>query len=147
MAALVYAGPQPLPVRQIGPAGVVYRSADDERVLVVFAGAGAARRLAAAPEEERGEALAALAGSRPESTRAAGWSAAPAAPGRRDVHGGHGSYLILGPGDLLSWGVRLGEPHGRVHFAGSEASRLPSYMNGAVVAGERTAREVLAQLD
>jgi monoamine oxidase len=31
-----------------------------------------------------------------------------------------------------------------VHFAGSEASVLPSYMNGAVLAGERAAAEILA---
>ena len=54
-----------------------------------------------------------------------------------------GSYLIFGPGDLLDWGRRLAEPHGRIHFAGSEASVLPSYMEGAVRAGERAAEEVL----
>jgi monoamine oxidase len=55
-----------------------------------------------------------------------------------------GSYLIFGPGDLTTWGRRLAEPHGRVHFAGSEASDLPSYAEGAVRAGERAADEVLA---
>jgi monoamine oxidase len=54
-----------------------------------------------------------------------------------------GSYLIFGPGDLTTWGHRLAEPHGRLHFAGSEASALPSYVEGAVRAGERAAAEVL----
>jgi monoamine oxidase len=55
-----------------------------------------------------------------------------------------GSYVIFGPGDLTTWGRRLAEPHGRIHFAGSEASALPSYVEGAVRAGERAADEVLA---
>jgi monoamine oxidase len=55
-----------------------------------------------------------------------------------------GAYLILGPGDLTGWGHRLAEPHGRIHFAGSEASSLPSYAEGAVRAGERVANDVLA---
>ena len=54
------------------------------------------------------------------------------------------SYLIFAPGDLGSWGARLGDPDGRVHFAGAETSELPSFMEGAVRAGERAAAEVLA---
>jgi monoamine oxidase len=53
------------------------------------------------------------------------------------------SYVIFGPGELTSWGGRLGEPHGPVHFAGAETSELPSFMEGAVRAGERAAAEVL----
>ena len=55
-----------------------------------------------------------------------------------------GSYLILGPGQLLDWGGRLGEPHGRIHFAGVERAALKSYMEGAVRAGEDVAVEILA---
>jgi monoamine oxidase len=55
-----------------------------------------------------------------------------------------GSYLIFGPGHLTSGGHRLAEPHGRVHFAGSEASELPSYAEGALRAGERAADEAFA---
>jgi monoamine oxidase len=55
-----------------------------------------------------------------------------------------GTYLILGPGHLTTWGGRLVEPHGRIHFAGAEASTLPSYMEGAARAGERAAAEILA---
>jgi monoamine oxidase len=54
------------------------------------------------------------------------------------------SYLIFAPGEMGSWGARLGAPDGRVHFAGAETSALPSFMEGAVRAGERAAAEVLA---
>jgi hypothetical protein len=54
------------------------------------------------------------------------------------------SYLIFAPGELAGWGSRLGEPDGRVHYAGAEASALPSFMEGAALAGERAAAEVLA---
>jgi monoamine oxidase len=104
--------------------GVVYRSDADQRLLVLFAGSHAAGRphtlRARVPD---GGAFHAVDWSRETATR--------------------GSYLIFGPGDLLGWGTRLAEPHGRVHFAGSETSPLPSYMDGAVVAGERAAREIL----
>jgi monoamine oxidase len=87
-------------------------------LLALFAAAGAAARA------RKRATLAAVDWSRERFTR--------------------GSYLIFGPGQLTSWGHRLAEPHGRVHFAGSEASNLPSYMEGAVRAGERAANEVLA---
>ena len=54
------------------------------------------------------------------------------------------SYLIFGPGELRGWGARVGDPAGPIHFAGAEASDLPSFMEGAVRAGERAAAEVLA---
>jgi monoamine oxidase len=54
------------------------------------------------------------------------------------------SYLIFAPGELRGWGARLGEPDGRVHYAGAETSQLPSFMEGAVRAGERAAVEVIA---
>jgi monoamine oxidase len=54
------------------------------------------------------------------------------------------SYLIFAPGELHGWGARLGEPEGPVHYAGAETSQLPSFMEGAVRAGERAAAEVLA---
>jgi monoamine oxidase len=53
------------------------------------------------------------------------------------------SYLIFAPGELAAWGRSLGEPDGRVHYAGAETSDLPSFMEGAVRAGERAAAEVL----
>jgi len=51
---------------------------------------------------------------------------------------------IFAPGELDGWGSRLGEPDGRVHYAGAETSALPSFMEGAAQAGERAAAEVLA---
>ena len=54
------------------------------------------------------------------------------------------SYLILAPGQLTGWGDRLSARQGRVHLAGAEASELPSFMEGAVRAGERAAAEVAA---
>jgi monoamine oxidase len=52
------------------------------------------------------------------------------------------SYLILAPGQLTTWGDVLREPDGLVHVAGAEASLLPSFMEGAVRAGERAAEEI-----
>jgi monoamine oxidase len=54
------------------------------------------------------------------------------------------SYLIFAPGELAGWGSRLGDPDGRVHYAGAETSALPSFMEGAARAGERAAAELLA---
>jgi len=54
------------------------------------------------------------------------------------------SYLIFAPGELDTWGRGLGDPDGRVHYAGAETSAMPSFMEGAAQAGERAAGEVLA---
>jgi monoamine oxidase len=52
----------------------------------------------------------------------------------------------LGPGALTRHGPWLRRSVGRVHFAGSETSDYwIGYMDGAVRAGERAAREVVAQ--
>lgn len=53
------------------------------------------------------------------------------------------SYLVFGPGQLTGWAPSLAEPAGRVHMAGAETSVLPSFMEGAVLAGERVAGELL----
>jgi monoamine oxidase len=113
-----------LPV--VGAEGVVFASPEDPRVLVRFAGAGAARRTF--PFDR-------LAGEEPAARVAVDWSREPWS---------RGSYLILGPGHLTTWAHRLAEPHGRIHFAGAERSALRSYMEGAVRGGEATAAEVLA---
>jgi hypothetical protein len=54
------------------------------------------------------------------------------------------SYLIFAPGELDGWGSRLADPDDRIHYAGAETSALPSFMEGAALAGERAAAEVLA---
>jgi monoamine oxidase len=106
--------------------GHIYRSAEDAKLVIRFAGAGAARR---------DVDLAAFLGEAPRARAAADWSREPWT---------RGSYLILGPGHLLRWGGRLGEAHGRIHFAGAERSALKSYMEGAARGGEEAAREILA---
>ena len=108
----------------VSASGIVYEPAPGRPVLGVFAGADAARR----------PVLKAV-GPVPDAFVAADWTA---------ERFSRGSYLIFGPGDLTEWGRRLAEPHGRIHFAGAETSDLPSYMEGAVRAGERVAREVAA---
>ena len=47
------------------------------------------------------------------------------------------------PGATAAYGSTIREPHGRVHWAGTETSTYWSgYMDGAVRAGERAAAEV-----
>jgi len=106
--------------------GHVYQSAHDANLVVRFAGAGAARKSVDLPQ---------LLGEAPNAHATVDWRGEPWT---------RGSYLILGPGQLLRWGQRLGEPHGRVHFGGAERSTLKSYMEGAARGGEEVAREVLA---
>jgi monoamine oxidase len=109
---------------EVSPAGVLFQPDPRVSLLGLFAAAGAAR----------GAASFAPPGG-PRAKAAADWTA---------ERFSRGSYLIFGSGDLTTWGCRLAEPHGRIHFAGSEASALPSYIEGAVQAGERAADEVLA---
>jgi monoamine oxidase len=109
---------------EVSPAGVLFQPDPRVPLLGLFAAAGAAR----------GAASFAPPGG-PRAKAAADWTA---------ERFSRGSYLVFGPGDLTTWGRRLAEPYGRIHFAGSEASALPSYMEGAVQAGERAADEVLA---
>jgi monoamine oxidase len=59
--------------------------------------------------------------------------------------GCYGGYLA--PGVLSDFGPAIRQPHGRVHWAGTETSTYwAGYMDGAVRSGERVAREVLAAL-
>lgn len=55
--------------------------------------------------------------------------------------------MTCGPGFLTHYGPYLAKPVGRVHYAATEtASEWSGYMNGAVQAGERAAREILVNL-
>ena len=55
---------------------------------------------------------------------------------------------FLPPGVLTSYGEALRAPIGRLHWAGTEtATEWNGYMDGALQAGERAAREILAALD
>jgi monoamine oxidase len=58
-----------------------------------------------------------------------------------------GCLSHLPPGALTSAGPALREPHGRIHFAGSErATRWAGYMDGAVRSGEAVASALEALL-
>jgi monoamine oxidase len=121
-----FADARAVPSPDLSADGHLYRAAHEPRLLVRFAGAGAA---------EREVSLGSLGGEEPEAHVVVDWV-------REEWT--RGSYLILGPGQLLDWGGRLGEPHGRIHFAGVERAALKSYMEGAVRAGEDVAVEILA---
>lgn len=55
-----------------------------------------------------------------------------------------GPVALLGPGTTTSFGHTVRRPFGRVHWAGTETSTYwAGYMDGAVRAGDRAAREVL----
>jgi len=56
--------------------------------------------------------------------------------------------MTMPPGILTRYGPYLRQSIGRLHFAGSEvATEWSGYINGAIQAGERTARQILANLD
>jgi monoamine oxidase len=60
----------------------------------------------------------------------------------------HGCQGAVAPGAFVAVGEAWRAPAGRVHWAGTEtALRWTGWMNGAVEAGERAAREVLGALD
>lgn len=55
--------------------------------------------------------------------------------------------MTCGPGFITRYGPYLRKPIGRMYFAGTEcATEWSGYMNGAIQAGERAARQVLVQL-
>jgi monoamine oxidase len=53
-----------------------------------------------------------------------------------------GGYAWWKPGQLTTWMPELARPEGRVHFAGEHTSTLGRTMEGAVMSGNRAAREV-----
>ena len=54
---------------------------------------------------------------------------------------------VIPPGVLLDNGPALRKPVGRIHWAGTETSTYwNGYMDGAIRAGERAAREAVAAL-
>jgi monoamine oxidase len=61
----------------------------------------------------------------------------------REPFSGGGPVAIPAPGTLSSFGSWIRRPHGLVHWAGTETSNYwAGFMDGAVRAGERAAREV-----
>lgn len=58
-----------------------------------------------------------------------------------------GPTSVAAPGVVYAYGAQIREPVGRVHWAGTEtATYWSGYMDGAVSAGKRAAREVVAAL-
>lgn len=112
-------------------------------VLLGFVGGPEARQVAALSAEERRAAVLAcferLFGPRaaqPLDYAELDWSA--------ERWSGGGPTGNFGPGGWTECGWALREPHGRVHWAGTETATVWSgYMEGALEAGERVAAEVL----
>lgn len=62
-------------------------------------------------------------------------------------HWTRGSYMIIAPGDLASFGEAMGQCFGNVHLAGAEGlSVAPSFMDSAVESGRRAAGKVIESL-
>lgn len=58
-----------------------------------------------------------------------------------------GPVAVLGTGTTTAFGSQIRKPFGRVHWAGTETSTYwAGYMDGAVRAGDRAAREVVDRL-
>jgi len=55
-----------------------------------------------------------------------------------------GGYPWWKPGQLTAWMPELARPEGRLHFAGEHTSHLCRQMEGALMSGNRAAREVHA---
>ncbi|MGB2567105.1 flavin monoamine oxidase family protein [Micromonospora citrea] len=113
-------------------------------VLTAFAYGGAARELRRMSPQRRREALldalVALVGpaaARPDDLVEYDWSA---------DEWTRGCFCgALTPGSWTGYGPELRRPTGRVFWAGTEtATRWAGYLEGAVLAGERSAAEVLA---
>jgi monoamine oxidase len=136
-------------VSDAGPCNIVYDSSPRDGTpgaLLGFIGGDEARRFAPrAPTERRRLVLECLArsfGSKalsPIGYVEANWP--------RERYSLGSPIGFAPPGVLTSCGSALREPVGRIHWAGSETSTYwNGYMDGAVRAGERAAREVLALL-
>jgi monoamine oxidase len=75
----------------------------------------------------------------PKQTVEVNWS--------QEIWSGGCPVALFGPNTLYDFGQALREPHGRIHWAGTETSNYwNGYMDGAVRSGQRAAKEVLARL-
>ena len=103
-------------------------------ILLAFVVGGEAVRWSARPEDERrAEVLAAFGNEQPVAYFEVDWG----------IDTWSGGCVAGLPPHALAEGARWREPHGRIHFAGTETAReWPGYMEGAIEAGERAAREV-----
>jgi monoamine oxidase len=112
-------------------------------ILMGFLGGAEWRRWAHRPDRERRGAVlrcfAKVVGPRAYDTRdylEKDWTSDPWTLG--------GPTSVAAPGVLTDLGPWLGQPHGRVHWAGAELSPYwNGFMDGAVRSGETAAKEVL----
>jgi monoamine oxidase len=115
-------------------------------VLVGFAEGDQARRIAALSPDARRDAV--LSNFRqffgdeaatPLAFTEANWSEEE---WTRGCYGGN-----FGPGGWTRYGQALRQPFGRIHWAGTESAEIwMNYIDGAVRAGERAAREIVSAL-
>jgi monoamine oxidase len=130
-----------------GPAQVIFDNTPPNGtpgVLMGFLEGRDARVLGPAPEAERRQAVidtfTRLFGERaanPTGYVEKDWSSEPYS---RGCYAG-----VPTPGTWTAYGTALREPIGRIHWAGTEtATRWMGYFDGAIQAGRRAAREVLA---
>ncbi|MEZ4391728.1 MAG: flavin monoamine oxidase family protein [Polyangiales bacterium] len=124
----------------------VDNSAHDDSTAMILGfvvGDDAVRWTASSPARREGEALAQLArwfgeeALRPVAVRSHDWA--------EDPWTGGCPVCNPAPGVLTAEGARLRDPHGRVHFAGTEtATAWVGYFEGALESAERAAEEVLS---
>lgn len=55
-----------------------------------------------------------------------------------------GAYMHWAPGQARIWAEKMTAPSGRIYFAGEHLSHLHTGMEGAMEAGDRAAREIMA---
>jgi monoamine oxidase len=134
-------------VADVGPAATIFDNSPPDGalgVLLGFVGGSSYGRWASLPaDQRRAQALASFAGFvgdqalSPSEYFEQNWAKERWSRGCPVAH--------LGPGVLTKYGPWLRRPVGRVHFAGSETSDYwIGYMDGAVRAGQRAARDVIA---
>jgi monoamine oxidase len=132
-----------------GPVSITYDDSPPSGSLgaiLGFVGGDRNRRFSGLPPAaRRAEVLAELVqlfgaeAAEPQRYLETNWSSKPWSRG--------GPVAVLGPGTLSTYGPALRQPVGRVHWAGTETATFwNGYMDGAVSAGERAAREVLERL-
>jgi monoamine oxidase len=56
-----------------------------------------------------------------------------------------GAFTVFHPGEMTAWVPIMGQPEGRVHFAGEHIAPWNGWMEGALWSGERAAQEILQQ--
>src|SRR4051794_37393832 len=132
-----------------GPVGVTFDASPPDGkpgVLLGFIGGHEARlwgrRSAADPRAAALDSFARMFGEQarhPKETTEVLWA--------NEVWSGGCPVALFGPRTLYDFGEALREPHGRIHWAGTETSTYwNGYMDGAVRSGERAAKEALANL-